>query len=175
MKKLTTKKLVVTALLMAFTIVATLFIRIPLPLVGYVNLGDAFIFLSVFILGPICGAVVGGVGAGLADLFGFAAYAPGTLVIKALMAVAAWFVYKALKGLTKNALLAEIAAGIVGTLVMTAGYFIYESLLFITMAAAILNTPWNLLQGAVGVVVSVSAMRVLSATKVLEKFDFYKS
>ena len=175
MKKITTKKLVVTALLMAFTIVATLFIRIPLPLVGYVNLGDAFIFLSVFILGPICGAVVGGVGAGIADLIGFAAYAPGTLVIKALMAIAAWFVYKALKGLTKKVLLAEIAAGIVGTIVMTAGYFIYESLLFTTMAAALLNTPWNLLQGAVGVVVSVSAMRVLSATKVLEKFDFYKN
>ena len=89
-----------------------MFIRIPITF-GYVNLCDAIIFLSVCILVPLCGAVVGGVGAGLADLFGFAAYAPGTLVIKALMAV--------------------------------------------------------------GVVVSVSAMRVLSATKVLEKFDFYKS
>ena len=64
MKKLTTKKLVATALFMALTIVATMFIRIPLPLVGYVNLGDVFIFLSVFILGPLCGALVGGVGAG---------------------------------------------------------------------------------------------------------------
>ena len=174
MKKIATKKLVVTALFMAFTIVATLFIRIPITF-GYVNLGDAFIFLSVFILGPLCGALVGGVGAGIADLFGFIAYAPGTLVIKSLMAIVTWLVYKVLKDVTKNHMLAEIVAGIVGAIVMTAGYFIYETLLFTTVWAAFLNAPWSLLQGAVGVVISVSAMRVLYATKIFEKFDFYKS
>ena len=173
MKKMTTKKLVMTALFMAFTIIATMFIRIPITF-GYVNLGDAFIFLSVFILGPICGAIVGGVGAGIADLFGFIAYAPGTLVIKSLMAIVTWLIYKALKDITKNHMLAEIVAGIVGAIVMTTGYFIYEALLFTTVWAAFLNAPWSLLQGAVGVVIAVSAMRVLSATKVLDKFDFYK-
>lgn len=174
MKKMTTKKLVMTSVFMALTIVATMFIRIPLPLVGYVNLGDVFIFLSVFILGPLCGALVGGVGAGIADLIGFIAYAPGTFVIKAAMAIVTWLIYQLLKKATKQDILAEIVGGIAGTIVMTVGYFIYESLLFTTVWAAFLNMPWNLLQGAVGIAIAVITMRVLTATKVLEKFKFHK-
>ena len=171
MKGITTKKLVTTALFMALTMVATMFIRIPLPL-GYVNLGDAFIFLAVFILGPVCGAIAGGVGAGLADLFGYITYAPGTLVIKAAMAIVAWLIYQILKSVTKKHMLAEIAGGVVGTIVMAAGYFVYETLLFTTAGAAMLNAPWNWLQGGVGVAIAVAVMRVLSATKILDKLDF---
>jgi uncharacterized membrane protein len=174
MKKLTTKKLVATALFMALTIVATMFIRIPLPL-GYVNLGDAFIFLAVFILGPVCGVIAGGVGAGIADLFGYITYAPGTLVIKSAMALVAWLVYQLLKTATKKAMFAEIAGGIAGTIVMAVGYFVYEVLLFTTAGVAVLNMPWNLLQGGVGITIAVAVMRVLTATKVLDKFGFYKS
>ena len=174
MKKLTTKKLVATALFMALTIVATMFIRIPLPL-GYVNLGDAFIFLAVFILGPVCGVIAGGVGAGIADLFGYITYAPGTLVIKSAMALVAWLVYQLLKTATKKSMLAEIAGGIAGTIVMAVGYFVYEVLLFTTAGVAVLNMPWNLLQGGVGITIAVAVMRVLTATKVLDKFGFYKS
>ena len=174
MKKLTTKKLVATALFMALTIVATMFIRIPLPL-GYVNLGDAFIFLAVFILGPVCGVIAGGVGAGIADLFGYITYAPGTLVIKSAMALVAWLVYQLLKIATKKAMFAEIAGGIAGTIVMAVGYFVYEVLLFTTAGVAVLNMPWNLLQGGVGITIAVAVMRVLTATKVLDKFGFYKS
>ena len=173
MKKITTKKLVTTALFMALTIVATMFIRIPLPL-GYVNLGDAFIFLAVFILGPVCGVIAGGVGAGLADLFGYITYAPGTLVIKSAMALVAWLIYQLLKKSTKKAMLAEIAGGIVGTIVMAVGYFAYEVLLFTTFGVAVLNMPWNLLQGGVGVTIAVAVMRVLTATKTLDKLSFYK-
>ena len=173
MKKITTKKLVTTALFMAFTMIATMFIRIPLPL-GYVNLGDAFIFLAVFILGPVCGVIAGGVGAGLADLFGYITYAPGTLVIKSAMALVAWLVYQLLKKSTKKAMLAEIAGGIVGTIVMAVGYFAYEILLFTTAGVAVLNMPWNLLQGGVGVTIAVAVMRVLTATKTLDKLSFYK-
>ena len=174
MKKLTTKNLVATALFMALTIVATMFIRIPLPL-GYVNLGDAFIFLAVFILGPVCGVIAGGVGAGIADLFGYITYAPGTLVIKSAMALVAWLVYQLLKTATKKAMFAEIAGGIAGTIVMAVGYFVYEVLLFTTAGVAVLNMPWNLLQGGVGITIAVAVMRVLTATKVLDKFGFYKS
>ena len=173
MKKITTKKLVTTALFMAFTMIATMFIRIPLSL-GYVNLGDAFIFLAVFILGPVCGVIAGGVGAGLADLFGYITYAPGTLVIKSAMALVAWLVYQLLKKSTKKAMFAEIAGGIVGTIVMAVGYFAYEILLFTTAGVALLNMPWNLLQGGVGVTIAVAVMRVLTATKTLDKLSFYK-
>ncbi len=72
-------------------------------------------------------------------------------------------------------MLAEIAGGIVGTIVMALGYFIYETLLFTTVGVAVLNMPWNLLQGGVGVAISVAVMRVLTATKTLDKLSFYKS
>ena len=173
MKSLTTKKLVLTALFMALTMVATLFIRIPL-LLGYVNLGDVFVLLSIFVLGPVCGTIAGGLGSGLADLFGYISYAPGTLVIKSVMALVAWLVYKLFVKLTKKETISEILGGIAGAILMAVGYFVYEILFFITPAVAILNAPWNLLQGAIGVVLSVLVMKVLRETKSLERLNLDK-
>ena len=173
MKTLTTKKLVMTALFMALTMVATMFIRIPLPL-GYVNLGDVFVLLSVFILGPVYGTIAAGIGSGLADLFGYITYAPGTLIIKSAMALVAWLIYKLLSKATGKEMLGEIVGGILGALVMATGYFFYEIMFFTTAGVAIVNAPWNLLQGGVGVALSVIIIRVLKATKALEKLNLEK-
>ena len=170
MKKSRTKKLVLTALFTALTMISTLLIRIPLPL-GYVNLGDAFVLLSVFTLGPLYGGISAGLGSGLADLIGYIAYAPGTLVIKTAMALLAWFVYKGLEKVIKKELLSQIVGGICGAALMAFGYFAYEALLFSTVGVAIVNVPWNLLQGAVGVILSVAVMKILKATKILEKIQ----
>ena len=170
MKNVTTKKLVLTALFMALTVVATMFIRVPLPL-GYVNLGDAFVFLSVFILGPVCGTIAAGVGSALADLFGYITYAPGTLIIKTTMAIVAYLLYKLLLKATKKALLAEVVGGVVGAIIMAFGYFFYETLFFETAAVAIVNVPWNLIQGAIGVIISTIVMRILFATKIINKLQ----
>ena len=170
MKTLSTKKLILSALFMALTIVSTMFIRVPL-LLGYVNLGDAFVFLSAFILGPILGVVIAGVGSAVADLFGYISYAPGTLIIKTAMALVACLLYKLLIKSTKKKLLAEIVAGVVGTLIMAVGYFIYETLFFSTAIIALMNLPWNLLQGAIGIIVSVIIMRILSSANILEKLQ----
>lgn len=173
MKTITTKKLVLTALFMALTMVATMFIRIPLPL-GYVNLGDVFVLLSVYILGPIYGTIAAGIGSGLADLFGYITYAPGTLIIKSAMALVAWLIYTLLLKATNKKMLAEIIGGVVGAILMAMGYFFYEILFFTTPAVAIVNAPWNLLQGGIGVALSVILMRVLTATKALEKLNIDK-
>ena len=66
---------------MALTFVSTMFIRVPLVL-GYINLGDAFVLLSVFILGPVYGTIAAGVGSALADLFGYITYARGLYLSK---------------------------------------------------------------------------------------------
>ena len=168
-----TRKLVLTAMLMALTMVATMFIRIPLPM-GYVNLGDVFVLLSVFILGPVYGTVAAGVGSCLADMFGYISYAPGTLIIKSAMALVAWVIYAGLVKATNKKMLGEICGGIVGAVVMTAGYFFYEILFFTTPAVAIVNAPWNLLQGGIGVVLAVIIMRVLTVTKTLQKLNLDK-
>ena len=83
-------RLVYTALFTALTTVATLVIQVPSPMSGYVNLGDAMVLLSAWILGPVYGTAAAGIGSMLADLLsGYAYYAPGTLVIKCLMAFVA--------------------------------------------------------------------------------------
>ena len=170
MQKINTKKLVLTALFTALITVATMFIRIPLPY-GYVNLGDAFIFLAVLILGPILGTFAAGIGSAIADTFGYITYAPGTLIIKALMAITTYLTYIILLKTTKKKIISEILAGIAGTIVMAFGYFAYESLFFISVGASIINVPYNIVQGLVGVFIAVAIMRVLTTTKVLDKIQ----
>ena len=52
---------------------------------GYVNLGDAGVYLCALLLPGGLGALAAGVGAALADLIlGWAVYAPVTLLIKGL-------------------------------------------------------------------------------------------
>ena len=174
MKTISTKKLVATALFTSIITIATMFIRIPLPF-GYVNLGDAFILLAVFILGPIYGVICAGVGSAIADLLGYPQYTLGTLIIKTLMAIAIYFVYRLIKVSTKKDILAEIISGIVGTLIMAFGYFLYEIIFFISPAVAIINVPFNILQGVVGTVIAASIMHVLKKTKVLDKLENIRS
>ena len=83
-----TNKLVLTALMVCLVLLATYIIKIPSPFTqGYVHLGDTMIFLSVLLLGKKGGAAAAGLGSALADLLGgYAAYAPWTFLIKALMA-----------------------------------------------------------------------------------------
>ena len=83
-------RLVLAALFTALTTVMTMVIQVPSPMQGYVNLGDCGVLLSAWVLGPVWGGAAAGVGSMLADLLsGYAHYAPGTLVIKTCMAVAA--------------------------------------------------------------------------------------
>ena len=68
MKDQKVKKLVLSALMAALVYVATSIIQIPSPMSGYVNLGDCFVLLSGWLLGPWWGAAAGGIGSMLADL-----------------------------------------------------------------------------------------------------------
>ncbi|WZU02867.1 ECF transporter S component [Erysipelothrix sp. D19-032] len=66
----------------------TMIVKIPVPLYGYMNLGDAMIMLSVILL-PVRGALfAAGVGSAIADIFlGYPQYALFTLFIKAFEVV----------------------------------------------------------------------------------------
>ena len=84
------RTLVLAGLLAAMGCVGTMVLVVPSPTGGYMNLGDAVVLLGAYLLGPVWGAVAGGVGPALADLLaGFAVYAPATLVIKAQMGLVA--------------------------------------------------------------------------------------
>ena len=97
MRDMKIRKMVLAALMAALTYVATMVVQIPSPMQGFVNLGDCCVLLSGWILGPWWGGAAAGIGSMLTDLLnGYAHYAPGTLVIKALDAMAAALIVKAL-------------------------------------------------------------------------------
>ena len=160
------RKLVLAALLAALVCVATMVVQIPSPMQGYVNLGDCFVLLSGWLLGPWYGFAAGGIGSMLADLFlGYAHYAPGTLVIKGLVALLAALLYEKLG----RSPAARIASGVVGEIVMVLGYFGYASMLLGKGLAAAASIPCNIFQGAVSLVVGVVLVTVLERAKVTQK------
>ena len=57
-RKKTTLYVVMLAMMMALCCVLTVFVQIPMGN-GYVNFGDAVIFLAASLLGPVAGAIVG--------------------------------------------------------------------------------------------------------------------
>ena len=160
-------KLILAALFAALTCAATMLIHIPMPATnGYINLGDCVVLLSAFFLGPVYGMAAGGIGSMLADLFlGYAHYAPGTLVIKGLVALLAALLYEKLG----RSPAARIASGVVGEIVMVLGYFGYASMLLGKGLAAAASIPGNIFQGAVGLVVGVVLVTVLERAKVTQK------
>ena len=152
MRGSSTFRVVLTALFAALVCVATMFIRVPSPVSGYINLGDGFVLLSAFLLGPSLGTAAAGIGSALADLLsGYPMYAAGTLIIKALMALFAATLCRRLgHGGTKSRLVAAVAA----ELWMALGYFAYSALCLGYGLAAAAEIPGNLCQGAAGVAVA---------------------
>ena len=131
------KKLCTAAVLMALTVCATAFMSFPVPNMqgAYVHPGDIIIFLSVLLIA--------------ADLIvGAGVYAPATLVIKALMALACYFIVR----MKPNSFWLRLLGMAAGALVMVAGYFLYEWVLTGQLAAAALSSLFNLVQAVVGVV-----------------------
>lgn len=156
-------RLVYTALFTALTTVATLVIQVPSPMSGYVNLGDAMVLLSAGILGPVYGTAAAGIGSMLADLLsGYAYYAPGTLVIKCLMAFVAAQVFLVLKDKVKGKHFAKVVSGLLAEIIMVVGYFGYAGLILGNGLSAALSIPGNLVQGGFGIVVSTVVYLALS-------------
>lgn len=167
-----TKKLVIGALLAAFTTVATMIIKFPTPTFGYIHLGDGLVLLCGIILGPFGGALSAGIGSMFADIFsGYAAFAPATLIIKALTALVAGFIFH--KTNTKLTI-KTIACGIPSELIMVLGYFLYEIFLTIissqsnssttlvgAIAASSVGIPFNLVQGVVGIIIALALLPIL--------------
>lgn len=165
MKDAKIRKLVMSALLAALVFVATMVIRIPSPTGGYVNLGDGFVLLSGWLLGPWYGAAAAGIGAMLTDLLaGYTYYVPATLIIKALDAMVAALIWRSM-GRKRGAL---VVSGIVGELIMVAGYFGFTALLLGKGLGASLSIPGDLVQGATGIVIGIVLMKLFERSKILD-------
>lgn len=155
-----TKRIVFSALLASLTCVATMIIKIPTPLQGYINLGDCIVLLSAWTMGPLYGFAAAGIGSLLADLLsGYAVYAPVTFVIKGGMALIAYFLYRALKGKMKE-IPAMIISATVAELFMVGGYYLFEGIMY-GFGASLVNIPPNLIQGVSGIVFGVILVKAI--------------
>ena len=156
LKKGFAKKIAVTACMAALVCVATYALALPLPIGGYFNVGDVFVLLAGWLLGPWLGGLAAGLGSSVADLFlGYTAYAPATFVVKGCVAVVAWAMYAVTKKLlVKDTLdfLPRILAGVVAEIVMVLGYFVFEAVLLELGVAAAANLFGNAVQGICGVI-----------------------
>ena len=156
-----TLKLCFGAVFAALVCVCT-FISVPLPF-GYFNLGDIMVLLGAWSVGPWIGAAAAAIGAGLADLLmGYTVYVPATAVIKAVMAIVAYFVCRMLKKPLKPTLSRMISA-LCAEAVMVLGYFAYE-FFFLYGWGAVSSILGNLLQGACAVVGGVILGSVFEKT-----------
>ena len=157
-----TKTLITSAVLTAIVCLATMVVKIPLAF-GYVNLGDCFVLLSAFLLPmPYC-LFPAAIGSCLADVFsGYAVYAPATFIIKGLMALSAYFIFKSLKQI--KPLWAYLISAVVAEIIMVLGYFVFEAFLY-GFAAAIVNVPFNSIQGLVGILTAVVSVNILKKIK----------
>jgi uncharacterized membrane protein len=166
-------------LMAAITCIATIIVRIPTPVGGYVNLGDGFALACGMILGPLSGSIAAGAGSALADLInGYSSIAPATFVIKAFMATGASICLKLLAGRSRsgayNYVNTAIAAA-TGELIMIAGYYIYDAayaiysnnrlnrnILMQALRNSSLKLPFEFLQASIGIAVAIIITPILA-------------
>ena len=161
----TTQRIVMAALLAALTCVATMIIKIPSPLKGYLNLGDCVVLLAGWMLSPTYGCLAAGLGSALADTFsGYVTYVPATFVIKCLMALIAFYGFKLLHSKLGN-ISSRIISGIAAEVVMVAGYFIFEGFLY-GFGPSLVNIPANVIQGIAGLIIGTILVKVFEKSKI---------
>ena len=101
----------------------------------------------------------------LADLFaGYPAYALATFVIKGIVALIGYVVYR------KNNLLFAILSAVLAEAFMALSYFVFEWLLMGYGFGAIAGIPANCVQGAVGAVLAIVLLKLFTNSKPLSEF-----
>lgn len=161
-----TKKLVTAALFAALACVATMIIKFPSPLKGYLNIGDCIVLLCGWMLSPVYGFVAAGLGSGLADLLsGYLVYAPATFIIKGLMALITCYTFKLIRKSLGHNLPARIVSGILAEIIMVLGYYVFEGFMYGFIASAV-NIPANAIQGIVGLILGTILIKAFEKSKI---------
>lgn len=150
-----TRHLVVLALFVALTALGTLFLKVP-GTTGYYHLGDGIFYAAAILLGPVAGAVAGGLGGAAADILGgYAVWAPWTLAIKG---ATGWVIGAVV---IKTAATGRRVGGLaLGALITVAGYAVATTILY-GWAAAVVEIAGNIIQTGVGIAVALALVPVL--------------
>lgn len=162
-----TKILVINALFIALTFVATMFINIRLPIVGnggLIHLGNIPLFLAAFLFGKKTGAIAGGFGMALFDLVsGWTLWAPFTFVIVGTMGWVSGLIAEKLECRdTVKYFIAIVAACIIKIV----GYYFTEVILYHNWIVPFGSIPGNIIQvGIAGLIVLPFAPRLAKIVK----------
>ncbi len=162
--KTNTKKIVTASMLAVLCCVATMIIKIPSPLKGYINLGDCVVLLSGWLLSPAYGFAAAGIGSALADLFsGYVVYAPATFIIKGIMAIIAHYCFKGMHNKFGNTS-SRITGGTLAEIEMILGYFVFEGIMY-GFAPSVVNIPANGVQGVAGIIIGLMLVKLFEKSK----------
>ena len=160
-------KLVLTALMTSLICIATMIIRIPAPVNGgYINLGDSVVLFAAWMFAMPYGLIAAALGSSLADILsGYIVFAPATFVIKGMMAVAAYYVYKSMVGVCGRKI-SRVTSAVIAEIVMVLGYYSYEGILY-GFVPSLANLPANIIQGVAGVVVGLILFKLFEKNKII--------
>lgn len=175
---------VTTAMMTAMVMIATTFFKIPNAM-GYIHLGDGFVLLAAIILPKKYACFAGGVGAGLADIYGgYAVWAPWTLVIKIVMVLIVQLFFDFLMKRASNGRhiakiagipFAELLAYVLAVLWTVSGYYVAQGFISGNWAAPIADVPGNVLQAAVGSVIAILVSVTLGKTSLGRSFYYRRT
>ncbi len=176
--KFSTRKIVLTALMIALVFVITYlpFLHIPSPVPpGYFNIGDAAIMIAAILLGRKSGMAAGAIGAALADLaYGAFIFVPITFIVKGIEGYIVGVIASRRREESPNHTKRFLAV-ITGALIIVLGYFILELTFYrmiddsLAIAAIISEVPGNLVQGGVSAVIAYIFTTILDKTNVTNK------
>ena len=163
----TTLQITLTAVFAALICLFTALVKVPVG-PGYVHFGDALLYLYAVLSGNWWAILAGALGEGLADIAGgYAAYAPFTAVIKALMALVVVLIVRKVgneKLLSWKTVLATLLAGVINV----GGYFIVDYILYHVGAAV--DVPGNLIQSGGSTVIFVILALIFDKAKIKDRF-----
>ena len=169
MKRNLIKNLVISALFAAVIMLATGYLpRVPIAggAGGYVHLGDVFVYLAASFSGFPYGLAAAAVGAGIADLLtGYAVWMPGTIIIKALMAL--MFINNKKKILPVRNIIAVIPAG----LICAGGYYVYEAIIVSSFKVPLASLPFNLIQAGISAALYIIIALALDKINIKQKIE----
>jgi uncharacterized membrane protein len=142
-----TKVLVINALFIALTVVATMFINIRLPIMGnggLIHMGNIPLFIAAFVYGRKTGAIAGAFGMGLFDIIsGWALWAPFTFVIVGAMGYVAGLMAEKMPG--KKVLVYSLAV-VAALVIKIVGYYFTEVVLYGNWIQPFGSIPGNVMQ-----------------------------
>lgn len=164
------RDMVISSLLIALVFIATKFINIRLPISingGLIHLGNVMLFISAIVFGKKKGAIAGAFGMGLFDvLSGWAAWAPFTFIIRGTMG---YVIGSISNGNNRNGenRLYNIIAVFISSILMIAGYYITEVILYGNWISPVSSIPGNIAQLLVGAVIGLPVSSAIKKSKVI--------